>query len=250
MVINYTSESSADKAQSLATELAKTHSVKTLAARADMGDPAGPEQLIAEVKRHFSHPETGKFQLDILVNNAGVADNHALGEITTEQFSKLYDINVRGPLFVVQAALPYFPNDRSGRIVNVSSVSASGGFEQQSVYGGTKAAVEAMTRTWARELAERCTVNAVNPGPVATDMWGGVTDEFAAAFSPWVKATPLARIRESIDEASLVKGAEKLGGRPAYDYEIAGVIGMLCLPEAGWTTGSTVCANGGMFFTS
>lgn len=62
--------------------------------------------------------------------------------------------------------MPYLPNDRSGRIVNMSSVSSSMGFASQSVYGGTKAALEAMTRTWARELAERATVNAVNPGPV------------------------------------------------------------------------------------
>jgi NAD(P)-dependent dehydrogenase (short-subunit alcohol dehydrogenase family) len=62
------------------------------------------------------------------------------------------------------------PRDRSGRIVNISSVSSSAGFSEQSVYGGTKAALEAMTRTWARELSERCTVNAINPGPVLTEM--------------------------------------------------------------------------------
>jgi NAD(P)-dependent dehydrogenase (short-subunit alcohol dehydrogenase family) len=70
----------------------------------------------------------------------------------------------------MKAAMPYLPTDRSGRIVNVSSVSSTMGFVGQSVYGGTKAALDSMTRTWARELAERATVNSVNPGPVATDM--------------------------------------------------------------------------------
>lgn len=78
-------------------------------------------------------------------------------------------MNVLGPLLLVQAALSYLPNDRSGRIVNLSSVSSSLGFANQTVYGGTKSALEAMTRTWSRELAERCTVNSVNPGPVATE---------------------------------------------------------------------------------
>lgn len=71
---------------------------------------------------------------------------------------------------LVKAAEKYLPTDNSGRIVNLSSVSATLGFPAQSIYGGTKAALDAMTRTWARELAGRCTVNSVNPGPVDTDM--------------------------------------------------------------------------------
>ena len=70
-----------------------------------------------------------------------------------------------GPLLLTQAAVPYLPTDRSGRIINVSSVSSRLGIAGQSVYGGTKAALEAMTRSWSRELADRATVNAVNPGP-------------------------------------------------------------------------------------
>ncbi len=71
----------------------------------------------------------------------------------------------------MQAAQPHLPKDRSGRIINISSVSSSCGFVGQSVYGGTKAALEAMTWTWARELAENCTaVNGVNPGPVEGPM--------------------------------------------------------------------------------
>ncbi len=146
----------------------------------------------------------------------------------------------------MQAALPYLPHDRSGRIVNVSSVSSSEGFIGQSVYGGTKAALEAMTRTWARELAERATVNAINPGPVKTDMWGGTTAEFKRGLRPFIQHTPGSAIRPGIDDENLVADAENAGGRPAYTEEIAGVVGMLCTADSSWCTGQVVCANGGM----
>ena len=100
---------------------------------------------------------------DIVINNAGVASKSALQDCTSEEFDRLYQVNVRGPLLLMKAVQPYMPTDRSGRVVNVSSVSSSLGFEKDAMYGGTKAALEAMTRTWARELSEQCTVNAVNP---------------------------------------------------------------------------------------
>ena len=106
-------------------------------------------------------PETlhrsGKFQIDIIINNAGIAKNMPLEKVTSETFTQQYTVNVLGPILLLQAALPFLPNDRSGRIVNLSSVSSSLGFQGQTVYGGTKAALESMTRTWSRELAERAT---------------------------------------------------------------------------------------------
>lgn len=149
----------------------------------------------------------------------------------------------------MKAALPYLPHDRSGRIVNLSSVSSSLGFKDQTVYGGSKAALDAMTRTWARELAERCTVNSVNPGPVATEMYGGVSEEFEERMRPWLEHTPLAAARKEIDGEEVCRKVEGKGGRPAYEGEIAGVVGMLCSGESGWCTGSVVCANGGMKFS-
>ena len=71
-----------------------------------------------------------------------------LEEITAESFTEQYIVNVLGPILLLQSALPYLPTDRSGRIVNLSSVSSSLGFIGQTVYGGTKAAIESMTRTW------------------------------------------------------------------------------------------------------
>lgn len=175
-----------------------------------------------------------------------MAYNNKIPDIQISDFDASYKVNVLGPLLLVQAAQPYLPTDRSGRIVNLSSVSAGCGFVGQSVYGGTKAALEAMTRTWARELSENCTVNAINPGPVLTDMYDRNTEEFKRLIKPFIEHSPLMRAREGVDAQSIVEDAKTSGGRPAYPEEVAGVIGMLCLPEAGWVTGQVVSANGGM----
>jgi NAD(P)-dependent dehydrogenase (short-subunit alcohol dehydrogenase family) len=166
--MNYTSDSSESITTQLAERLQKEHGIKALPVQADMGTENGPAHLIATALNHFAHPKTRKLQIDIIINNAGVASNRKIEDCDADDFDFVYRVNVRGPLFLMKAALPYLPTDRSGRIVNLSSVSASCGFSEQSVYGGSKAAVEAMTRTWARELAERTTVNAINPGPVMT----------------------------------------------------------------------------------
>jgi NAD(P)-dependent dehydrogenase (short-subunit alcohol dehydrogenase family) len=249
-VLNYTSDSSTKVTQDLAEELQSEHGVKTVIVQASMGSENGPQHIVEVAKNHFQHPKTQKFQLDIIINNAGVAGNNLIENITCDDFARQYNINVRGPLLLLQAALPYLPHDRSGRIINLSSVSSSLGYISQSVYGGTKAALEAMTRSWARELAERATVNAVNPGPVATDMYKTTDDAFVALNRPFVQTTPLAAPRKEIDPEEIWAPLEKTGGRAAYSEEVAGIVGLLCSPEASWTTGSVVCANGGMVFTT
>ncbi len=212
--MNYTSESSAKLAEDLATQLSQAHGVKCITVQADMGSENGPTHIVATALNHFAHPKTRKMQLDIVVNNAGVAGKTKIEDCTAEEFTWLYHVNVRGPLFLMKAAIPYLPNDRSGRVVNLSSVSASMGFFEDGMYGGTKAALEAMTRTWARELSERCTVNAVNPGPVATDMYAAAPKEFQAKMATYTKNTPLAAIRNDVDRKDLVENAELAGGRP------------------------------------
>ncbi|KAL8639982.1 MAG: hypothetical protein Q9228_003053 [Teloschistes exilis] len=249
LVLNYTSDSSAEKTKSLTSSLQAESGVQVLPVQADLGNANGPAHLIATAKNHFSHPKTGKFQIDIIINNAGVAGDQLLQDVTTDAFHQQYNINVLGPILLLQAALPYLPNDRSGRIVNLSSVSSSLGFSGQTVYGGTKAALEHMTRTWARELAERATVNAVNPGPVATDMYSGTRVDFQQQMKPYIQNAPLMKEREGIDPDQFVKDAAKAGGRPGYDHEIAGVVAMLCSEDSAWCTGSVICANGGFKFS-
>ncbi|KAK4237786.1 3-oxoacyl-reductase [Achaetomium macrosporum] len=246
VVINYTSASSTELATSVASQLSSKHKIRAVPIQADIGTPTGPSALISTARDHFTDPDTKRFQIDIIINNAGIARNALLPSVTIDDFESTYRVNVLGPLLVVQAAQPYLPQDRSGRIVNISSVSSSTGFVTQSVYGGTKAALEAMTRTWARELAENATVNAVNPGPVEGPMYASNTPEFLEGIHGWVLHTPLMKAREGVDSEDVVREAKESGGRPARTTEVAGIVGMLCSEEAGWCTGQVVCANGGM----
>jgi 3-oxoacyl-[acyl-carrier protein] reductase len=212
--------------------------------QADLSKPAGPALLVSEVVKQFPSP----LQIDIIIHNAGLGGITPIEDTTVEIFEQTYTINVLGPLLLMQAALPYLPHDRSGRIVNLGSVSSTLGFKGQSIYGGTKAALEAMTRTWARELAERATVNSVNPGPVRTEMYAANTDEFKRLIKPFIENAPLMAVREGVDSQQDIEDSKTAGGRPGEPEEIANVVAMLCLPESAWVTGQVVSANGGMIF--
>lgn len=148
--MGYTSASSKSPTESLAKELETEHGIRTAIIQADMGTVDGAAQVVSGAKDQLS--KSGKFAIDIIINNAGVMTNLPVEECNADDFAFVYNINVRGPLLLVKASLPYMPTDRSGRIVNISSVSSMCGFTNQSVYGGTKGALEAMTRTWARGM--------------------------------------------------------------------------------------------------
>ncbi|PNH54591.1 hypothetical protein VD0003_g2915 [Verticillium dahliae] len=248
LILGYTSASSQSRAETLAAALKSKHNIIALPVQADLGTTTGPATLVESAKKQAAEAGIARFQIDILINNAGVALNNLIPDITVDQFDTSYRVNVLGPLLLVQAVQPYLPNDRSGRIVNLSSVSSSTGFFGQSVYGGTKAALEAMTRTWARELSENATVNAINPGPVLTEMYESNTPEFKRFIKGFIEHSPLMKARPGIDDDALVKEAETAGGRPAYVGEVAGIVGMLVSAESAWCTGQVVCANGGMLF--
>ncbi|CAN9082995.1 unnamed protein product [Alternaria alternata] len=172
-----------------------------------------------------------------------------MGSVALSDFEATFALNARAPLFILQAALPYLPHDRSGRVINVSSITTSMGFWWQSCYAGTKGALEAMTRVWARELAERCTVNSINPGAMATGMYTGLPKEMLEKVWSLNYMAPLAATREGIDSEDTVAAAKDMGGRPAYLDEVAGVVGLLCMPEAGWITGQVIGTNGGGVMT-
>lgn len=205
---------------------------------------------MAEDFKAFASASKKAPQLDILINNAGIGGNHRLGEIPVADFHRQYAVNVLAPILVTQALLEYLPHDRSGRIINISSVSSTIGFATQTVYGGTKAALESMTRTWARELAERATVNSVNPGPVEGDMYYEAGPAMWNEMDPFQQACPLSVVRPGIDDPALVKLAtEQMNGRrPGYWHEVAAVVGMLCGADSAWTTGSVINASGGLKF--
>ncbi|KAF2448483.1 NAD(P)-binding protein [Karstenula rhodostoma CBS 690.94] len=247
VVINYTSDKSTAAAKTVAEEIESKHGVKAVLAQCDITNQDGPGKLIEIAKSQFT--KDGNFQIDIVINNAGVVNPAPMGSVTYEEFENTFKLNTRAPLFVVQAAMPYLPKDRSGRIVNVSSITTSMGFWWQSCYAGTKGALEAMTRVWARELAEQATVNSINPGAMMTGMYTGLPQEMLEKVWSLNYMAPLAKPREGIDSPEIVEAAKGLGGRPAYLEEVSGIVGLLCMPESGWITGQVIGANGGGVMT-
>jgi 3-oxoacyl-[acyl-carrier protein] reductase len=163
-------------------------------------------------------------RLDVLVNNAGLWGQTPLGSTPLETLEAMLDVNVKSMFWLTQAALPLL---REGaRIVNLSSIAGrvgrSGG---RSIYGATKAAVDAFTRNWALELAPRkIRVNAVAPGYIETDM----TAEY---FSDPEK------LRYAVDRQPF--------GRLGHADEVADVVLFLCSPASNWITGDSLNVSGG-----
>ncbi|EXJ77301.1 hypothetical protein A1O3_10459 [Capronia epimyces CBS 606.96] len=244
----YTSDSSTPAAEAAVKDLSSKYGVKIVPVKADLMKPEEAGQALVEAaKANFG----GNVVINILVNNAGVGGDYPLGEVPIPEFHRMYAVNVLAPLVITQTLLPFLPHDRSGRIVNISSVASTMGFKTHTLYGGTKAALEAMTRTWARELAERATVNAVNPGPVEGDMYFAAGRDFWKQLDPFQQTTPLSAVREGVDSPELVKicNENMWGRRPAYWSEVAAIVGMICGEDSAWCTGSIVNANGGLRFT-
>jgi 3-oxoacyl-[acyl-carrier protein] reductase len=135
---------------------------KTLAVKADMAKKSEIENLFAETKKAFG-------RLDILVNNAGFYEFLPLDEITEEHFHKHFDLNVLGLILASKEAARYF-DSAGGSIINVSSVASTKAPANTSVYSATKAAVDAVTKSLAKELGPRnIRVNSINPGVTETE---------------------------------------------------------------------------------
>ena len=160
--VGFTYFSSPDKAAETAAAI-RDHGVRAEAMRADAGDAVAVRDAVAEV-----HERLGG--LDILVNNAGLFLRRPLHEASDEEFDRVMSVNLRGAFIAIKAAVPLMPC--GGRIINLSStfgarVPAPG----IGLYAISKFAVAGMTRAFARDLAPLgITVNAIQPGPIATDM--------------------------------------------------------------------------------
>ncbi len=183
--------------------------------RADLGS-------IDEIEAMFG--ELGPLKLDFLINNAGIWKGTPMGSTTAAVAGQIIDTNLKGPFWVTQCALPLLKD--GGRIVNVSSVAGRIGVAGgRSLYGATKAAIDALTRNWALELAPRkILVNAVAPGYVTTDM---TSDYFSdpAIFENALRRHPLGRLTAPED--------------------VAEVVAFLCSEGARYVTGQSINVSGG-----
>ncbi|MGH9844159.1 MAG: SDR family NAD(P)-dependent oxidoreductase [Blastocatellia bacterium] len=162
-------------------------------------------------------------KLDVLVNNAGVYQFRPLPEIDETDFDKQFSINVKGLLFACQEAASAF-GDHGGSIINIGSLSSRRPGATATVYSATKAAVEAITKSLAAELAPReILVNCVLPGATETE---GLNQHLAGAKDYLTTLIPLGRL-----------------GRPE---EVANVVAFLASDESSWMTGELVGVGGGM----
>lgn len=171
----------------------------------------------------FDSAEAAFGRIDVLVNNAGILKTLPLAETSDEEFDRHFAINAKGTFNTMREAAKRLQG--GGRIINFSSTTLALNMPGYAVYNGTKAAVEAFTHVFAKELRGRdITVNAVAPGPIATDLFlTGKSDELIAQFS---KMPPLERL-----------------GQPD---DIAKIVAFLASPDAGWVNGQIVRANGGV----
>jgi 3-oxoacyl-[acyl-carrier protein] reductase len=191
---------------------------KAIAVQANVAKKVEIDRLFAKTREQFG-------RLDILVNNAGIYEFTRLEDVTEEHFRKQFDTNVLGLILASQAAVKEFGSG-GGNIVNISSVASKATPPQGSVYSATKAAVDAVTKTLARELGRRnIRVNSVNPGMVLTEGVQAAGLE-QGEFRKQVEAqTPLGRI-----------------GQPE---DIAPAVVFLASGDASWISGETLVIAGG-----
>jgi 3-oxoacyl-[acyl-carrier protein] reductase len=166
----------------------------------------------------------GGGRLDILVNNAGITRDNLLLRMSAEEWDAVLDLNLRGAFLITKAAMRPMMKQRSGRIVNVSSIAGVMGNPGQANYSAAKAGLIAFTKTIAREMASRnITANAVAPGFVPTDLTSIVPKDVQDAM---LKQIPLARFGTAED--------------------VANAIAFLASDEAAYITGQVLVVDGGM----
>lgn len=180
---------------------------------ADLGDLESVAQLVQEAA-----------DADVLINNAGTFAFAPTADQDVASFESLFDVNVRGTFFLTAALAPKMAARGQGSIVNITTMAAEVAFPGGAAYGASKAALIALTRTWAAEFAaDNVRVNAVSPGPTTTE---GTTEVMGPGAIAQVGATvPL--------------------GRAAAVEEIAHVVAFVASPRASYVTGAIYAADGG-----
>jgi 3-oxoacyl-[acyl-carrier protein] reductase len=216
VVVNYSSsKAAADKV----VEDITAQGGKAAAVQANVAQKADIDRLFTETTKRFG-------PIDVLVNNAGIYEFSPIEEITEDHFRKQFDLNVLGLLLTTQQALKHFKPE-GGAIINLSSVVSTLAPPNASVYSATKAAVDAVTSSLAKELGPRnVRVNAIRPSMVETEgtHTAGLT---SGEMRKWVESqTPLGRI-----------------GQP---QDIAGAAVFLASSDAAWITGETLLISGGL----
>lgn len=189
-----------------------------LAVAGDVAVEADANALVEEAVAAYG-------QLDILVNNAGITRDGLLLRMKNEDWDAVLDTNLKGAFLCIRAAAKVMSKQRSGRIINISSVVGEMGNAGQANYCASKAGLLGLTKSVARELARRnVTVNAITPGFIITDMTENMTDKAREAMTEQI---PLGRLGEADD--------------------IANAVVFLASDQSAYITGQVLGVNGGMY---
>ncbi|HCX9208166.1 TPA: 3-oxoacyl-[acyl-carrier-protein] reductase [Staphylococcus aureus] len=215
VAVNYAG--SKEKAEAVVEEI-KAKGVDSFAIQANVADADEVKAMIKEVVSQFG-------SLDVLVNNAGITRDNLLMRMKEQEWDDVIDTNLKGVFNCIQKATPQMLRQRSGAIINLSSVVGAVGNPGQANYVATKAGVIGLTKSAARELASRgITVNAVAPGFIVSDMTDALSDELKEQMLTQI---PLARFGQ--------------------DTDIANTVAFLASDKAKYITGQTIHVNGGVY---
>jgi 3-oxoacyl-[acyl-carrier protein] reductase len=208
---------SSQEAEALAKEI-QAKGVKCLALQADVRGFSQAKELVEKVKGHFG-------RLDILVNNAGITRDKALMMMSKEEWQEVIDTNLSGTFNLTRNAIVTFLKQKSGNIVNITSVSGVAGMSRQTNYASSKAGIIGFSKSLAKEVAAYgIRVNAVAPGFIETDMLSALKEEYREQL---LEQIPLSRIGKVEDVAAVVK--------------------FLLSDAASFITGQTIVVDGGLF---
>lgn len=215
VVVNYAGNK--EKAEQVVSEI-KEFGVDAFVIQANVSEIDEVKAMIKETTNQFG-------TIDVLVNNAGITKDNLLMRMKQDEWDDVINTNLKGVFNCVQAVTRPMLKQKSGRIINLSSVVGALGNPGQVNYVATKSGVEGMTRTFARELASRgITCNAVAPGFIVSDMTDQLSDDLKEQMKSQI---PLARFGE--------------------DSDIANTVAFLASDKASYITGQTIHVNGGMY---
>mgnify|MGYP004461828735 FL=1 len=214
VIVNY--NGSKDKAEETVSEI-KEAGGDAVSYKCNVSDFEECQQMITAIIKEYK-------QIDILVNNAGITRDGLIMKMSEDDYDAVLDTNLKGAFNTIRHMSRYFLKQKSGRIINISSVSGILGNAGQANYSASKAGVIGLTKAVARELASRgITVNAVAPGFVDTDMTDALSD---SAKENLISQIPLGRT-----------------GKP---QDIANAVLFLASDAAGYITGQVLSVDGGM----
>ena len=198
--------------------LCEAEGINASAAKADISDPAQCTELVEKALA------AGDGHIDVLVNNAGITKDTLIMKMSDEMFDDVINVNLRGCFVMMRNVSKIMLRQRSGRIINISSIVGVRGNAGQVNYAASKAGVIGMTKSLAKELASRhITVNAVAPGMIDTEMTKSLSDS--------VRSKMIAEIPF---------------GTPGTAEDVANAVAFLAGDESSYITGQVICVDGGM----